>query len=100
MGIIPINFSHFSEGKIRSLPRGTRSQWVNKLVEDKIRAKNLSDHQLKQVIELNYMQLIGEAVSRAITNSNKDSDEVKRLMELRSMLLDHMHKVMKVPINL
>ena len=100
MGVIPINFSHISEGKIKSLPRGTRSEYVNRLVEDKIRAKDLSDHQLKQVIECSYMELISEGVRRAITNSNKDSEEVKRLMELRSMLLDHMHKVMKVPINL
>ena len=100
MGVIPINFSHMAEGKIKGLPRGTRSEWVNKLVEDKIRAHKLSDHQLKQVIECSYIQLIGEACARAITNSNKDSDEVKRMMELRNMLLDHMHKTMKVPMNL
>ncbi len=100
MGVIPINFSHLSEGHIKSLPRGTRSEYVNRLVEDKIRAHRLKDHQLKQVIECGYMELISEGVRRAITNSNKDSEEVKRLMELRSMLLDHMHKNMNVPINL
>lgn len=99
MGVIPINFSHMSEGKIKSLPRGTRSEYVNRLVEDKIRLQ-LSDNQLKQVIDCSYMELISEGVRRAITNSNKDSEEVIRLMELRNMLLDHMHKVMKVPMNL
>lgn len=94
MGVIPINFTPDVEIFIKGMQRGNRSQWVNRQIQEAIRAKS-GDQESTIVEKLSAIQLVQVAVQRFLTLSKwHDTPEENRMLELRNMIVELMRDTM------